>query len=369
MAEARFWDTTVTVTAGETQWRAKGERLLFAGWLQVYGKLEDLAKELPKLAVDEVLSLKELTKEQKFTQPPARYSEASLVKELEEKGIGRPSTYAAIISTLLTREYIQNIEKRLVPTDLGFIVSDLLSEHFQSLMDVHFTAGMEESLDKIAEGDADWVALLRTFTDDFYPTLDKAKTEMALVKTGLETGIECGECGKEMVIKFGKAGPFLACSGYPDCKNTSNFTRDEKGNIEIVEKVKPEHAGIGRKCPECEAELVEKKARTGSRFIACSAYPDCRYTEPFTTGVACPSEGCDGQMVEKSSKRGKLFYACDQYPKCSYALWNWPVTGPCPECSFPILERKMTKAKGPHLACPKKECRYILPLEEEETVD
>lgn len=362
MAQAKFWDTTVDIVCGNTQWRAKGERLLFPGFLKVYSdKAPGEDNILPKLEEGQELDLSSFSKEQKFTQPPPRYSEASLVKELEDKGIGRPSTYAAIISTILAREYVELVNKRFAPTDLGTVVSDLLTEHFQSLMDVGFTANMEEGLDKVAEGKQDWVKLLSSFTKDFYPTLDKAKTEMKRVKTGIATDLECSVCGKPMVIKFGKAGTFLACSGYPDCKNTHNFTRNEQGEIEIVENQRAEPEKTGRSCPDCGGDLVIKHARTGSRFIACNNYPDCTYAEPFSTGVKCPK--CNqGELVEKSSRRGKLFYSCKRYPDCDYALWNKPVDRMCPDCNWPILELKNTRAKGKHLSCPEKKCKYTEPL-------
>ncbi len=369
MAAARFWDTTITIAAGRTQWRVKGERLLFPGFLTVLKptEKEQESAQLPKLLEGQQLGLIKLDKEQKFTQPPPRYSEASLIRELEEKGIGRPSTYASIVSTLLERDYTRLEEKHFVPTDLGSTVSDLLSQHFPSLMDVDFTATMERSLDEVAEGNANWVELLKRFTADFYPTLEQAQQNMVSVKAGLETGIKCGSCGKDMVVKFGKAGPFLACSGYPDCKNTSNFVRDEKGAIQVVEREEQPLEAVGT-CPQCGKDLVLKRSRTGSRFIACNGYPECRFTRPFGTGVPCPNEGCPGELVEKSSRKGKVFYACDQYPKCDFAVWDWPVQRTCPICSFPVLVRKNTKARGEHLACPQKNCRYFeqIALVEEE---
>ena len=415
MAAATFWDTTVLVNAPRTVWRAKGERMLFPGFLAAMdkGDSED-DTELPKLNQGETLALNELKKEQKFTQPPPRYSEASLVKTLEELGIGRPSTYAAIISTLLDREYAKQEEKRFVPTELGFTVSDQLSEHFQALMDVGFTAQMESLLDDVAAGKKDWNELLKNFGDDFYPTLDKARTAMA--KSQQTTDLKCELCGSPMAVKFGRTGEFLGCTGFPACRNIKNFTRDEQGEIQVVEREKPEDTGVtcdkcGRPmavkqsrrgeflgctgypdcknivnferdenggikviesekpqvvgtCPDCGGELVLKKARTGSRFIACSNYPDCTYAAPFSTGVPCPVEGCTGELVEKSSRRGKLFYSCSTYPKCDYAVWNWPMSEPCPECGHPILTRKTTKDKGEILACPKKGCGYSRPVED-----
>jgi len=357
MADAKFWDTTVDVNCGDTVWRAKGERMLFPGFLKVLDQTEDESNELPKLVAGQTVDLAEFSKEQKFTQPPPRYSEASLVKELEEKGIGRPSTYAAIISTIVGREYVELVNKRFAPTDLGTVVSDLLTEHFKTLMDVGFTATMEEGLDAVADGKHDWIKLLSGFTKDFYPTLEEARTNMKRVKAGLETDVACEVCGKPMVIKFGKAGTFLACSGYPDCKNTKNFSRNEEGRIEIVEHTRAEPEKTGRQCPDCGGDLVVKHARTGSRFIACNNYPDCTYAEPFSTGVKCPKCG-EGELVEKSSRRGKLFFSCSRYPDCDYALWNKPVEQPCPECGSPILELKTTRTKGKHLACPNKKCKY-----------
>ncbi len=223
-------------------------------------------------------------------------------------------------------------------------------------MDVDFTANMEQRLDQVAEGGENWIQLLHKFSGGFNATLDQAQEAMTSVKGGIETGLICERCGKPMVIKFGKAGQFLACSGYPECRNTSNFSRDEKGGLRVEEAPKTEVVG---QCPDCGGDLVLKRSRTGSRFIACSNYPECKHAEPFTTGVKCPQEGCDGELVEKSSKRGKVFYACNRYPKCEFAVWDWPVPGPCPECGSPILVRKTTKARGEHIACPVKGCKFV----------
>jgi DNA topoisomerase-1 len=365
MAAARFWDTTVIVQAENTQWRAKGERMIFPGFMSLYVP-EDQSKELqlPSLAKGEEVGLQALSKEQKFTQPPHRFTEASLVRKLEDEGIGRPSTYAQIISTLRDRDYVRMEGRQFVPTELGFTVNDLLVGHFSRLMDVGFTAQMEDQLDQVATGEQDWMALLHSFTQDFNPTLERAKQEMSEVKAGIQTDVVCDQCGRPMVIKFGKNGEFLACSGYPECTNTSNFTRDEQGKIQLEENSVSDQPKVGT-CPQCGSDLVLKKARTGSRFIACSSYPQCKYAHPFSTGVSCPQEGCPGQLVEKSSKRGKVFYACDQYPKCTYALWDYPVPEACPKCGSPVLVRKATKARGEHLACPNKKCSYWRKLEED----
>ena len=364
MAGAKVEDTVVLAECNGVEFKAKGERVLFPGFYVLSPQKSDDVVDLPKVTQGQTITLEKLDKEQKFTQPPARYSEASLVRELEEKGIGRPSTYASIISTLVDREYVKLEEKHFGATDLGVVVCDLLSEYFVQLMDVGFTAAMEESLDKVAEGQEDWVELLTKFTKDFNPTLEKASGAMDSVKGGLPSGVVCPECGKDTVIKFGKAGAFLACSGYPECRFTSNFTRDEDGTVHIAEREKPNHEVVG-KCPECGADLVLKKARTGSRFIACSAYPKCTHAEPFSTGIPCPACS-EGQLVEKSSKRGKIFYSCSTYPKCDYAMWDKPVPGPCPKCEWPVLGEHIGRGGVVSLACPQKACSYRKKPDEEE---
>ena len=355
MAGAKVLDTTVTVTAADTTWRAKGEQMLFPGFTALSPQKNDEVVDLPPMKAGQVLKLEKFEKEQKFTQPPARYSEASLVRELEEKGIGRPSTYASIISTLQDRDYVRMEEKHFAPTDLGEVVSDLLKEHFKALMDVGFTAQMEDSLDKVADGGANWVKLLDSFTGEFNPTLEQAAKAMGNVKGGIPAGITCPQCGKDTVIKFGKAGPFLACTGYPDCNFTSNFTRDEKGQLQVAEREREVLPSVG-KCPDCGSDLVVKKARTGSRFIACTGYPDCKHAEPFSTDIPCPKCG-KGMLVEKSSKRGKVFYACDQYPQCDFAIWDYPVKGECPKCKFPLLGQKNFRGRK-YIGCTQKGCTY-----------
>lgn len=355
MAAAKVEDTTVLADASGTTWKAKGERVLFPGFLILGAQKDEKTPDLPELKEGMDLKLVKLEKEQKFTQPPARYSEATLIKELEEKGIGRPSTYASIISTIVDRDYVRLEEKHFTPTDLGSVVSDQLSGHFSKIMDVGFTAEMEDLLDQVADGKQDWVKLIDNFTKEFNPALTLAAKDMDSVKGGLSTGVTCPECGKEMLVKFGKAGPFLACSGYPDCKCTKNFSRDENGNVRVEERDQQEAQVMGT-CPDCGKDLVLKRARTGSRFIACSGYPACKHAEPFSTGVKCPKCG-QGEIVEKSSRRGKIFYSCSRYPDCDYALWDFPVEEPCPSCGSPLLVRKQLKA-GPVLACPNKECKF-----------
>ncbi len=356
MAGARVQDTVVRASCEGVQFRARGERVLFPGFYVLAPQKGEDAVELPALAKGQTLALNRLEKEQKFTQPPARYSEASLVRELEEKGIGRPSTYASIIATLIDREYATLEDKHFAVTDLGRVVCELLTEYFRDLMDVGFTAQMEESLDKVADGEEDWIALLNRFSADFNPTLEQASKAMNSVKGGLPSGLDCPECGKPTVIKFGKAGPFLACSGYPDCKFTSNFSRDDKGVVHMAERDAPQYEIVGV-CPDCGGDLALKKARTGSRFIACTNYPKCKHARPFSTGVACPK--CkEGVLVEKSSKRGKLFYGCDQYPRCDFAMWDEPVAGSCPECGSSVLALKRQRGGKAYVGCPEKGCKY-----------
>ena len=357
MAGARFHDTTASIACAHTQWKAKGERLLFAGFLAAMPRGKDEADaELPPLTAGQTLTLEKLDKEQKFTQPPARFSEASLVRELEELGIGRPSTYAAIISTLQDREYVSLKERHFVPTDLGRVVCTQLVEHFGKLMDVGFTAQMEENLDKVAEGQEQWVDLLRRFSEDFNPTLAAASKNMKSLKGGMPANLPCPECGKDLLIKFGKAGAFLACSGYPECRYTSNFERLEDGTVEAVAQEKPQYEVVGV-CPQCGKDLVIKKSRTGSSFIACTGYPDCKHAAPLSTGVPCPRCG-KGSLVEKSTKRGKISYSCDQYPQCDFALWEKPVPGPCPRCNSPYLVEKKGR-DGTKVICPVKGCGFV----------
>ena len=283
------------------------------------------------------------------------------MRELEERGIGRPSTYAAIISTLQERDYVRPAEKHLVPTDLGRTVCRQLVEHFIRLMDVGFTAQMEESLDKVAEGSQQWVDLLRSFVAEFTPALSAAAKNMQSVKGGIDAEMPCPQCGKALMIKFGKAGDFLACSGYPECRYTSNFVRDESGSVEAVTPKKRELPKVGI-CPECGKDLVVKKSRTGSSFVACTGYPECRHAEPLSTGVACP-RCAEGKLVEKSSRRGKIFYSCSRYPECDFALWNKPVPEACPQCGSPYLVEKSSK-DGIKIVCPVKGCHYVLDASE-----
>ncbi len=360
MRPALFHETVFEIEAGPYVFRASGSILTFPGFMAVYvegrdepaGENGDEEGRLPDLAEGEVLRCLKLDAEQKFTQPPPRFTESTLVKELEEKGIGRPSTYAQILSTLRDRGYVKVIERRFAPTDLGVLVNDLLVANFPQVMDVGFTAQMEAELDRVEEGKRDWKDLLRNFYAPFAQTLEKASREMENVKERQEpTDITCEQCGKPMVIRWGRNGFFLACSGYPECRNTKEFERNTDGSIQVVEGEK-----TGEKCPECGAELVIRNGRYG-RFVACTAYPGCRYTSPVGTGVPCPREGCTGELVEKRSRKGRTFYACNRYPECDYAQWDRPIPRECPECGNPFLVEKVNR-NGVVVRCPRKECGY-----------
>lgn len=357
MAAARVLDTKIRVACGSSQWLAKGEQIIFDGFLKVMpGTAQDADGFLPEVERGQTLDLVRLEKEQKFTQPAPRFTEAALVKELEDLGIGRPSTYAAIISTLQDREYVIVEDRKLAPTDLGRIVCKQLVDHFSRLMDVGFTAQMEANLDKVAEGNENWTELLQDFASDFNPTLEAASKNMQSMKKGLPVELECPLCQRPLAIKFGKAGAFLACTGYPECEYTSNFARNSDGTVQAVAKDKPQYEVVG-KCPECGNDLVIKKSRAGGKFIACSGYPACHYATSLSTGVICPVCGI-GEMVEKSTRRGKPFYSCSRYPQCDFALWLKPVPETCPECGQPYLLEKLS-GNGKKLVCPKKECGFV----------
>ncbi len=352
--------TSVDIKAGEYTFRATGSVVKFPGFMAVYmeEKPEDQASEdeneeavLPPLTEGELLALIKLDPKQHFTQPPPRFSEALLVKTLEEKGIGRPSTYAAIISTIQERDYVNKVENKFRPTELGVLVNDLVVSHFPVVMDVAFTAKMEEELDKIEEGEMPWVEAVKGFYKPFSESLEKAQIEMRDVKAEQPpTDIACEKCGKLMVIKWGRNGQFLACSGYPECKNTKPFIRKENGEVEAA----PEET-TDEKCPKCGAPMVFKRGRFG-KFLACSRYPECNYTQGISTGVACPEDG--GKLVERRSRYGKVFYSCSNYPDCKFAIWYKPVQRACPQCGAPFLVEKYSKKTGPYIACLKKECGY-----------
>ena len=433
MPPATFDDTTVDVTAADYLFRVKGSVPKFPGWMAVYqapaagtpaagsqdietvapgpdaksAEDDEESSVLPPLAKGDELTLRELKPEQKFTQPPPRYTEATLVKALEENGIGRPSTYASIIGVIQAREYVNKIEGKFKPTFLGsMLVEKLLSPAFDDILDVNYTRELEEDLDKIESGESNYEKTLSSFYKKFQKDLKRAAKEMVNLKEGVEPdpAVACDKCGKPMVIKAGKFGLFLACSGYPECENTRELETPEAGaegesleencencgkpmavkrgrfgqflactgypDCKTTRKIIATKQGItaakpdqilDEKCPKCDSNLVIKQGRFGE-FTACSSYPACKYVKQKTTGVLCPKDG--GDVVERKSRRGKVFFGCANYPDCDFTLWNRPVAETCPDCKAPFLVEKITKKHGRQLICNNEECSYARQAEE-----
>jgi DNA topoisomerase-1 len=368
MVPAVFDQTAVEIEAGRVGLRATGQVMKFAGFLEIYAETvedgapaeDDTTGALPEVREGEVLRLLGTRPEQHFTQPPPRFSEATLVKELEEKGIGRPSTYAAILSTIQGRGYVEKKEARLHPTELGVIVDGLLVKSFPEIVNTDFTAQMEEQLDLVEEGQADWVRLLHGFYGPFKQELEKAKVEMRDVKREEQpTDQICEKCGKGMVIKWGRNGYFLACSGYPECRNTKEYIKRPDGTLEIVSTTRPTDA----LCPTCGSPMVIRRGRFGE-FQACSRYPDCKTTSPISLGIDCPKPGCGGYLTEKRSRRGKIFFGCSNYAKtaCDFVSWDRPMPQPCPQCAAPFVVQKVTKT-GTRLRCLTEGCTYTADAE------
>jgi DNA topoisomerase-1 len=416
MPPATFDETTVDIEAAAYLFRVKGSVPKFAGWMAVYNQEpaeertpgpdaataddDDASGVLPPLSEGDRLELKALKPEQKFTQPPPRYTEATLVKALEENGIGRPSTYASIISVIQAREYVNKIEGRFKPTLLGMmLVEKLLSPAFDDILDVNYTRELEEELDKIEEGTEDYESTLSSFYKKFAKDLKRAAKEMINLKEGVEPDppVVCDKCGSPMVIKAGKFGLFLACSAYPECENTRELETPEanaEGEIdETCENCgKPMAVKRGRfgqflactgypeckttrklistkqgltaakpdqildeKCPKCDSNLVLKHGRYGE-FTACSNYPTCKYVKQKSTGVLCPKDG--GDIVERKSRRGRVFYGCVNYPDCDFTLWNKPLPEKCPDCGASYLVEKVTKRHGRQVICNNEKCDY-----------
>ena len=362
MPPALFDQTALDIRVGETIFRATGQQLKFDGFMRLYIEGRDEEEEekeamLPDLQVGEPLKLLSLEPRQHFTQPPPRFTQASLIKELDEKGIGRPSTYAGILSNVLGREYVVVDERRcLVPTELGFLVTDLLVDSFPDILNVEFTAGMEGILDKVEEGKEDWIKVMKRFYASFSRDLKKAESEMRDVKREeVPTDIACDKCGTMMVVKWGRNGKFLACPRYPECKNTKNFTRDANGDVQVVDEVE-----VDETCEKCGRPMQVRWGKYG-RFLGCSGYPECKNIQPLEKpvdlGIRCP-ECKEGNLREKKSRRGKLFYGCDRYPACHFATWDRPVAEVCPKCGEPVLLEKVTKRAGQVRRCRKKECKY-----------
>lgn len=360
MTSAIFDATSFDIKCADCLMRATGQVMKFAGFIAVYIEGQDEVDEkdeeenptLPDLKEGEELKNLGLEPHQHFTQPPPRFTEASLVKELEEKGIGRPSTYASIMSTIQEKEYVEKREGRFFPTRLGDIVNGLLVGSFPDILDVQFTAQMEQELDDVEDGKRGWTDILKDFYGPFGKALERAKEHMKDVKRQeIETDVKCEKCGSAMVIKWGRRGEFLACSKYPDCKSTKEFRHGEDGEIVIVKEETTNEV-----CPKCGAPMAVKRGRFGT-FLACSKYPDCKTTKSITTGVKCP-ECNEGDLVQRQSKRGKAFYSCERYPKCKFAMWDKPVGEKCPLCGNPYLVEKYTKKDGAVVKCPAKDCGY-----------
>ena len=368
--------TKVDIQANDYVFRATGTVEKFDGFRRVYvegvdqvesssttKQAEVISEEdirLPQLSVGETLTLVDgeepgMVSKQHFTQPAPRYNEALLIRELEEKGIGRPSTYATIISTIQDRQYVEKEEARFKPTELGQMVNERLVSHFPGIFDIQFTAKMESELDAIEEGGKDWVSTVKEFYSPFSKDLGVAEEKMEGVKGKEEpTEIICEKCGKNMVIKWGRRGYFLACPGYPECKTTKQFTKDENGAIVIVEEVAEVTDEV---CDKCQSPMVVKRGRFGS-FLACSQYPECKSTKPLKLGVKCPVDECNGDLVQKRTKKGRTFYSCSRYPNCNYALWDKPVKRACPNCQSPFLVEKISKQSGSRIYCQKEGCGY-----------
>ncbi len=368
MAPAQFDQTTIDVAAGDYTLRARGSVLVFPGYTAVFrdhraaqderseavekngnGDGADNGRDrvLPPVIEGDALALVKLETEQRFTDPPPRYTESGLIRELEDQGIGRPSTYAAIITTIQDKEYTaKGDDGRFRPTELGSIVTDLLVENFPEIMDIKFTAEMESELDHVEEGSRQWLVLLQEFYEPFSRAVQRAKQDMRDVKRQeIKTEIDCDRCGQKMVIKFGRNGSFLGCSAYPECRNTKEYERTDDGAVQPKEP-----ALTGEKCGECGAALAVKQGKFG-RFLACSNYPQCKSTKPIGTGVDCPS--CKkGELVEKRSRRGKTFWSCSRYPQCDYASWDRPLPEPCPQCDAPSLFERRRRGGAAARYCP-----------------
>ncbi|MEZ5427226.1 MAG: type I DNA topoisomerase [Pyrinomonadaceae bacterium] len=434
MTPAIFDQTTIDIKAGRFTFRATGSVQKFDGFLKIYQEGRDdtpandeeddeAERTLPKVEKGERLTLNKITPNQHFTEPPPRYTEATLVKALEEKGIGRPSTYSAIMTTIQEREYVEKIEGRFHPTGLGTTVNDLLVASFAQIFDTAYTAKMEEDLDKIEDGELDWRSAMRDFYERFSKNLAKAEESIKdKKKMSIPTNEICEKCGSGMVIKFGRFGQFLACENYPECKTTREVSAstskasDQKGdaataktsdagaaeesvepcelcgkemalkrgrfgafygctgypdckNIRKIDKksgetVKsPPPVELDETCPVDGAKLVERSGRYG-KFISCSNYPKCKYVKRDTLGIACPRPGCKGELVVKKTRRGKAFYGCSEYPKCDEVYWDKPVADPCPNCNAPFVLEKTTKKDGTVRYCKNDDCDYKMAVDD-----
>ncbi len=339
MSDALLSETSALITGGDLVFKASGQKMVSEGFTMVDPLQVKLISEIPSLEKGPA-ELKDISTEQKFTKPPARFSEASLVSEMKKKGIGRPSTYVSIIGTLKKRTYVELKEKKLFPTDVGTVTADLLTRLFPHIFKVDFTADMENLLDQIAAGKKNYREAVSQLYDPLAVSLEEAMRRLPEIKASLvrETSEKCPECGRLLVEKMGKFGKFLACPGFPACK----YTRPAEGNGEEVLEHSP--------CPECGGKLAVRKGRYG-RYVSCTNN-GCKYTGPVPAGVSCPVDGCTGQLVERTTKKGKLFYSCSRFPECDFAMWNKPVDRKCHRCGFPLLEERKKGVYCPN--CKKK---------------
>ena len=358
--------TTIDIKAGTYLFRATGSVIKFNGFRRIYmeGKDDTAANanevseeniNLPTVKAGDALDLRKLEPKQHFTQPPPRYNEATLVKMLEAKGIGRPSTYASILSTIQDRGYVTRERRQLVPTDVGRLVNTLLIKGFKNIVDVRFTAEMEEQLDIIAEGKVKWSHTLGEFYPSFQTALQEAPDKMYAARKAMEeeSDEKCDKCGSNMIVKWGRYGRFLGCANYPECKSIKPLNADDTPP--------PEPELTDTECDKCGKPMVIRTSRAGSKFLSCSGYPKCKNAKPIPIGVDCPETDCDGYLGERRSRRGRVFYGCSNYPKCEFSTWDKPLSESCPECNAPFLVEKTKKARGSEtvstfIACPS--CEY-----------
>ncbi|MES0445401.1 MAG: type I DNA topoisomerase, partial [Desulfobacterales bacterium] len=371
MKQAIINQNSVSIKAGSYQFTASGSSVEFPGFMALYMSVDDEIEsksrkkkdDIPELTEGMVLKLNKLEPKQHFTMPPPRFSEASLVKELEENGIGRPSTYSAILSTIREKGYVDLVKRYFKPSELGFTVNDLLVESFPDVLDVEFTAKMEDDLDRVEAAEIGSLEILTRFYDPFKKEIESASKEMLSVKgVGFPTDLACPECNSRLHIRVGKNGHFLGCTGYPECTYTRNYTRDEKGVIHPVEPSFDETSD--RVCEKCGKPMLIKNGRYGT-FYACSGYPECKNTQSVAsnnggqaTGVKCPEKECGGDLVQRKSRRGKVFYGCSLFPDCTFAVWDKPVAKECQLCGANFLLEKSSKKQGAYLACHDKDCGF-----------
>ncbi len=363
MTDALIDTVGVDLIGGDgNRFRANGATVVFPGFLAVYEEGQDDLKDedqgeirLPAFAVGETVQLNDILATQHFTEPPPRYSEASLIKALVEFDIGRPSTYAPIIYTLQQREYVVVDKKRFYPTDVGRIVSHFLTRYFTRYVDYQFTAALEDTLDAVARGEKDWIPVLQEFWQPFIEQIAQIDEQVQRKDVTTEAlDDQCPQCQKPLAIRLGKRGRFIGCTGYPECDYTHDLNPPAAESAESA-------ALEGRECPECHHPLQIKTGKYG-RFIGCSHYPACKFIEPLEkpsdTGVACPA--ChEASILKRKSRKGKIFYSCANYPKCKYALWNEPIEQPCPQCAWPLLTVKETRQSGRQIICPHEGCGYV----------